>query len=702
MTTRVQAILTVVMVVCGGAHARSEPDPRLARAIDSVSAARLREFHDLLAAEPHVAGMPGDLRTVVRLEGLFGSFGLRVERHEIWPYLSRPVAAELQIVAPDRIDLPLNEEPVPGDALPAHPEQVMAHNAYSGSGDVTGEVVYAHYARQEDFATLAELGVEVRGRIVLARYGGNYRGFKAKFAEQAGAAGLVIFTDPADSGYMKGLPYPDGPWANDAHVQRGSIVTIGYSGDPLTPGVEATKDAGRLDPVNVPLPRIPVQPVGARAAREILSRMTGPGVPAGWQGGIGCAYRLTGGESLRVRLRVEQERRVTPTWNVLGTLVGAVHPDQMVIVGCHHDAWCCGASDPMAGMICLLETARILGELAAAGEPPARSIVFAAWGAEEHGIIGSSEWVEGRRDSLARDAVAYLNLDMAAMGPRFGSAASPSLRRVIADAARLVPQARDASGRSVYDEWIARGADPARSDLPLFGSLGGGSDHVGFYCHAGVPSAGLSGHGSDGTAYHSAYDTLAWYRKAVGEDYEPALMVARMTLATAWALANEPVVPYDPARYGAETLAHLAALSSRAGAAGLVGPIGADGIGAELAVLAGEARRFASRADAAMQDLERVLSSGGLNARRASGVHRAMMSFEQAWIDPAGIPERPWFRNLFASTDANTGYDSWVLPALRWAIEAGDRAAFADAEARYRAVFVRLNASLDELRRALE
>jgi N-acetylated-alpha-linked acidic dipeptidase len=255
----------------------------------------LLEFHQLIASEPHVAGTPGDRRNIERIAKAFGDMGLEVRVHEFWAYLSRPVSASLEIIGPEKLSLVTAEEPLAEDKFSSHPDRTFGWNAYSGSGDVSGSVVYANYGTKADFAKLAELGVDVQGKIVLARYGGNFRGYKAKFAELAGAAGVIIYTDPADSGYSKGIPYPEGGYSNSTCIERGSITTLGYSGDPLTPGIEATKDAPRLDPKTVDLPHIPVQPVSWAAAGEIMKRMTGPAVPAGWQGGLPFAYRTTGG-----------------------------------------------------------------------------------------------------------------------------------------------------------------------------------------------------------------------------------------------------------------------------------------------------------------------------------------------------------------------------------------------------------------------
>jgi N-acetylated-alpha-linked acidic dipeptidase len=622
--------------------------------LETPDPARLRAYHEMLGSEPHVAGTPGDQRVIEQLAETFAEMGLEVERHEFHAYLPRPLEAEVEIVSPVQMTLSLQEDALPEDPDTSHPELGVGWNAYSGNGDVTAEVVYANYGTKRDFEKLAELGVEVAGRIVIARYGGNYRGYKARFAQAAGAAGLIIYTDPDDSGYRRGITYPEGGWAHESHIQRGSIVTLPYSGDPLTPFVPADATAERLDAAAVDLPRIPVQPLSWRAASEILERMTGRAVPSGWQGGLPFAYRVTGGPDLHVRLMVRQDRRLRSSGNVVATIRGARDPEQLVVVGCHHDAWGFGASDPLAGLIVLMECARSFSELARQGIRPRRSVVFAAWGAEEFGIT-------------------YLNLDMAAMGPRFGASASPSLKPLLFAATRLVDQVRDESGASVYDAWLGRAGPDA--DEPTVGNLGGGSDHVGFLCHLGVPAFSIGGGGSPGSAYHSNHDTVAWYRQVVGDDYEPARMLTQVANIVAWRLADDAVLPLDPLRYATDARVHLNALRDRAA------QLDMDVDFSDLETSIGTLEEVAGPALVQLP----ALAAGPFADRVA--INERLIAAERSWLVPEGLPERPWFRNLFAATDPNSGYAAWMLPGLRYAIEKQDAAELERAILRYRVVF---------------
>jgi N-acetylated-alpha-linked acidic dipeptidase len=641
---------------------------------------RLRALHDKVSSEPHLAGSPGDARVVATLVETLQGLGLEVERQELRLYLARPIRAELHILAPKHIVLPVREDVLPEDRWSRHPGLGPGWVAYSGNGDVTGPVVYTNYGRKEDFEQLARLGVSLKGRIALARYGGNFRGYKARFAEAAGASGLVIYSDPGDSGYALGIEYPGGGWAHPSAIERGSLLTLPYPGDPLTPFEPATAEAERLDPATLDLPRIPVQPIGSRAAREILSRMTGPAVPRGWQGGLPFTYRLTGADGLKVRLRVEQERRLFTTANVVATLKGGRWAEQKVIVGSHHDAWTFGAADPNAGTIAVLEAARSFAEAARRGQRPERSIVFANWAAEEFGLLGSTEWVEAHREELRAGAVAYLNLDGAALGLELGASASPSLKGVIADAARAIPQPGGPAGQTVFEAWLARGEDPDRPGLPRMGDLGGGSDHVAFLCHLGIPSAGLSASGASGTAYHSAYDDLAWYRKVVGNDYASAALVTQMTNLVLARLANADLVPLDVPAYGLETPRLTADFATQARA---------HGISADLGRVAAAGRDFARRGRAFLAPFLDRLGAGSIAERDLYSLNERLRLVERAWADPAGLPGRPFFKNQFVATDEDSGYASWLLPAARRGLERRDQGEIDAGERRIAAIFER-------------
>ena len=663
-------------------------------------AERLRAWHDLVAFEPQVAGTPGDHRSIDRLLAAFASMGLAAEAWWFRPLLSRPLEASLEIVSPEgALALPLREAPIEADPDSSHPELDFAWNAFSGSGELEAEVVYANRGLAADYARLRAWGVEVEGKIVLVRYGGAYRGHKVRHAEANGAAGVVLFTDPADAGHRRGEVWPEGGWANASQIERGSVLTLPQPGDPLTPFEAALADAPRLGESDAGLFEVPVQPIGYAAAEEILRRMQGREAASleggeAWQGGIGTPYRVEGGPDLRLRMKVLQSRHLADTANVFGMIEGETHPQELVVVGCHHDAWGFGAGDPHAGTIVMLEVARAFGALAAEGVRPRRTLLFAAWGAEEYGIIGSTEWIEANRDRLASHGVAYLNLDMAAMGPRFSMNASPSLREAARRAAAAVPAAGDAAGRSVLERAEADGG----SFRP--GTPGGGSDHVGFVGHLAMPAATLHGGGSEGASYHSNYDTLAWYRAVVGDDYEPATMLARMTARLAAALAFEAVLPLRT-----EAVAADAAASLRRVAVPPAMPQVAEGVeslalrlDAVAAKAAGtDARLDAFAAAAAEAETSRI------EPARIETVNASLRAVDRAWWDERGLAGRPWFRNLAIAPDRESGYGATAMPILAEAIADGDAAAAADAIARlgkavdrFEAALAAIDAALDE------
>jgi len=711
---------------------------REARLLEAISPERLSAWHDALASVPHVAGTPGDARMVAVLAEAFGAMGLEVEVHPFVAYLARPVEARLTLVSPAEVELSLKEVALPGVPTTTLAELDFGWNAYSGSGTIEAELVYANYGRKEDFEALARLGVDCTGKLVIARYGGNYRGFKAKYAEEAGAAGLVIYTDPRDSGYGKGFVWPEGGWANDTCIQRGSIVTLPWIGDPLTPGIEATADAPRLDPETVALPRIPVQPIGWAAALQLLAPMRGESAPQNWQGGLPLRYRLTGGPDVRARLTVRQERSLVRSANVLATLRGrdaggdaeaarGTPHGPRVLIGSHHDAWGYGASDPTCGLITVLEAARVFAEDARVHGRLRRSITFAAWGAEEFGIIGSTEYVESRRAELTRDGVLYVNLDAASNGLTFSAAATPEARVLVADALASVPQPTRGAGApvidsggsadsgegaqgpvqsalqgfdaprlggaprpsgsaalpieyrgSVLDTWAPGVALDGAPDAALrapFGELGGGSDHAPFLALTGIPGVNLSAHGAEGTAYHSIYDDLVWYRATVGADYASARLIARATAVIAARAAEAPLAQISLVCGPAAVVQHLAELApaSKDGASEATARGGAaTEIVAAWTTTTAAFGALAARATA----LEAELIAVAAELARIEGHRRAvddlLRAWPRTWLDEAGLPGRPWFKNLYVAPDETSGYASWTLPGLRKAVIAGD------------------------------
>jgi N-acetylated-alpha-linked acidic dipeptidase len=631
-----------------------------------------REHHRIITREPHPTGSEAQRRVGEYLAQVMEAAGLEVQRAEYDVYLPQldGMVNEVEIATPVRKRLENREAALAEDPESSHPDLLPGWNAYSGSGDVTGEVVYANFGRKEDFEELAEMGVEVAGKVVIARYGGNFRGFKVKFAEEWGAIGVIMFNDP---GFAGGDEYPAGPQMNASTIQRGSALTLDWTGDPLTPfepalPLDGDVQVDRLDPAEVAFHTIPVLPIGYGAAQEILELMEGDPVPGGWGGGLPITYRLTGGDALTVRVNVQQRLDYTRATNIIGTIEGSEFPDEWVILGSHYDPWSFGAHDPNGGTTTLVQLAEALGQLVQEGCRPRRSILIAHWDAEEYGIIGSTEWVEHYLDDLDRNAVAYINADGAVTGQAFSSSSSPSLKGPIIEAAGAV-QYPGIEG-SVLDWWVANSRG---TDGPAIGNLGGGSDHVGFYTHAGIPSAGLSFGGSNGI-YHSNYDTFTFFERFSDPTWRSGPALARVDGVLALRLANADVIPYDVVRYATDVATHATGLET----------MGEDlGMEVELTALKRAAAGVEEAARAFVATRDARLARGPLGPREADAVNGALLGLERAFLHDDGLQGRPWSRSLYASPDPFSGYASWMLPGIRYEIATGNAAGVPTWEAIY-------------------
>ena len=607
-----------------------------------------------LTKKPHVAGSKANNDVIDYIAKSMNNAGLAVKKYPYDIYMSKaPGESYLEIVQPKRQPLSMKEDIVEGDPFSEDEDLWKGWNAYSGSGEVTAEVVYANYGRKEDFEKLKEMGVDVSGKIVIARYGGNFRGYKAKFAEAAGAAGLIIYTDPIDSGYFKGLVYPEGPYYSESTIQRGSLLTEDFTGDPLTPYEPALPLDGdikvkRKKPADAQLHSIPVTPIGYGAAKEILGQMNGDAVPSGWQGGLPFTYRLQGGSALKVFLKVEQPREFVRVHNVIGTVKGSVYPDEWIILGCHLDAWGFGATDPNSGTAMLLSLSETLGKLVNEGKGPKRSILIGHWDAEEHGVIGSAEWVEEMRDELNAKAVAYMNFDGGVSGKRFGASSSPSLKELVLASAKQVDYPY--SDLSLYDQW--RGAKEA----PSIGNLGGGSDHIGFYMHVGVPS--MSGGAGGTTVYHSNYDSFRYYERYVDPEFQMGPTIEKFAGIMSLRLANATLIPYDLNRYPNDLKMHFDRAEEK------VRQLKSDFKGFEKTRQA--IADLSAAAASATENLSNRVNDKGLSAVEIQFLNRQLIALEKSFIDQKGMYYGDWFKSIYASSDPFSGYASWILPGIEY------------------------------------
>ncbi|HKC80218.1 MAG TPA: M20/M25/M40 family metallo-hydrolase [Gemmatimonadaceae bacterium] len=612
-----------------------------------------------LSLQPHMAGTAAQARTRDYVIDKMKSWGLQTEVRTYSIWMPHPVSTRVWRISPDPIELNLQEGRVAEDTTSFAFPQVAPFNGYGAAGDVRGDVVYVNYGLIEDYAQLDSMGVSVKGKIAIARYGRSFRGIKAREAEKHGALGLIIYSDPADDGFARGDVYPAGPMRPSQGIQRGSVMNM--NGDPSTPGYPSTANAKRIAVASMDVPRIPVLPISYGNATELLRGLTGQSIPQPWQGGLPFRYHVGPGP-VQARIAVETDAATNPykqIWDTFGTIRGSMYPDEIVIIGGHRDAWGPGAADNVSGTVSVLEAARAIAEQVKAGNRPKRTIVFATWDAEEWGLIGSTEFVEQDSLRLARSAVAYLNQDDVAQGPNFGGGGSPSLRALLRDVAKTVP---DPSGKgSVYEVWRKRANLSADTLEPQMGDPGGGSDFAGFYNHLGIPIADWGFGGPQGV-YHSAYDSYHWMEKFGDPTFEVHAAAARIGTAALLRIANADILPYDYVEY-ARTMQRFSSQVERAIAEKHWQLSGAV-LNAAVARMESAAVAFTTARDGAL--------SAQLSPTIAKQVNATLLGVERELTRPQGLVTRPWFRNLVYASDENNGYATMVLPSVNEAIRAGD------------------------------
>jgi N-acetylated-alpha-linked acidic dipeptidase len=659
-------------------HAQEHTQQKVEEVFEaSIDQTRFKTHLQKLTERPHVAGSSTNEAVQAYMASVMKSAGLEVTSYPYDVYLpSTPGESFIEIVTPVRQTITQQEDILEEDPFSSDELLWKGWNSFSGSGDVTAEVVYVNYGTREDFEMLKTLGVSVEGKVALARYGGNFRGYKAKFAEANGAAGLLIYSDPKDNGYALGLVYPEGPYFNASTIQRGSLLTVDFTGDPLTPfepalPLDGKKKVKRLKPSEVGLHTIPVLPIAYGEAQKIMSQMTGAAVPLAWQGGLPFTYRLEGGSHLKVRVKVDQPINYTRVANVVGTLKGAELPDEWIILGCHFDAWGFGATDPNSGTAMLLSLSESLGKLAAQGHRPKRSIMIAHWDAEEHGVIGSSEWVEQLSDELGAKAIAYMNFDGGVSGKNFGASASPTLKKLITEASKAVDYPY--TDQSLYDFWKRGAAEPS------IGNLGGGSDHIAFYMHVGVPS--LSGGAGGPTPYHSNYDSFHYYSTFVDPEFQMGPTIEHLAGLMALRLSNHSIVDYDVARYATDLKLHFASAENKVKA---YHP-SFDGFAAS--------KQSLETLEGTAQELATALEQAGIQEisnKALKEVNTQLIGLEKSFIEEKGMDYGSWYRSLYASTDPFSGYASWMLPGIEYEVSLKRSENLAAWDTRYAAAIDRL------------
>ncbi len=643
------------------------PDPKLAE-----------EHLRILTKDPHMAGTIEDKATADYVAQKFRDAGLATEIVEYKVWMNYPLEINVDLTAPAGVEMhgPTRER-VEGDAYQDDPRVVMPFNGMSPSGDVEADVVYANYGTPEDFDRLEKLKVDVRGKIVLVRYGQNFRGVKVFIAEERGAAGMIIYSDPADDGWRRGDKYPDGPWRPDTGVQRGSVgFMFEFPGDPTTPGVASLPslpEAQRVSPEkSAQMAKIPVTPISYHDAWPILQHLGGPDSPREWQGSLPFTYHTGPGPS-RLKVHLKQDYQYRSLWDVIGRVNGSELTDQWVVAGNHRDAWVYGAVDPNSGTAAMLESVHGVGELLRSGWKPKRTLVFCSWDGEEEGLMGSTEWVEQHEAEL-RNAAAYFNVDVAVSGTKFGASAVPSLKQFLRDVTKIVPSPK---GGTVYEAWQKSTQPDAqatqspteaigdsrrtpvaqvKSDVAV-GDLGSGSDYTAFLQHAGVPSSDVSSSGAYGV-YHSVFDNLAWFKKFADPDFVYVQEMARILGLEAVRMADADVLPYDYEEYGKEVTAYLEAARKRS--EDKFGKGGLDFVAVDAA-----AHRFQSAG-------AKILAKQKNPPHDASRLNQALIDAERAMLVPQGLPHRPFFRHVIYAPGEYTGYAAVVIPGVNEALDKGD------------------------------
>jgi N-acetylated-alpha-linked acidic dipeptidase len=627
----------------------------------------IKRWARALGARPHVAGTAAQAITRDSVLAWMARAGLDVHSDTFLAYLPHPRLVSLERLHPAPRPISLEEPELPEAGDPAR-DPFGAFNAHTGSGRAEGDVVFANYGLPGDYAVLDSLGVEVDGTIVVARYGRSFRGIKVREAEQRGAVGLILYSDPADDGYRAGDVYPGGPMRPEFGVQRGSVLNS--SGDPSTPGWPSLPGARRLPEKEMSgIARIPVLPVSYEAAGELLSGLDGPSAPRGWQGALPFYYR-TGPGPVRAGLTTETERgreALHPIHNTIGVLPGSELPDEWVILGAHRDAWGPGALDNVSGTAAVIAAAHAFAAAAREGWRPRRTIVFATWDAEEWGLVGSTEWVESHADEVGGAAVAYLNQDSPVSGPNFYASSTPELKLLVQGAAAAV-ESPDGGG-SVLEKWADHVAGAGPSGRPRVGDLGGGSDHVPFVQMLGIPGAGF-GFGGRGGVYHSAYDAADWMERFGDPGYRRHAATASVLAVLAARLANAELLPYDFAGLAAD-------LEKRVGEA--IGEMrrsveereiptleeALEAVRAKVYRLGEEAGRFDSVVAVALEE--------GVEAGDLRDANHHIRSAARAFISERDLPGgRPGLRQILYATDPDNGYATLALPGIRLALRHED------------------------------
>jgi len=655
----------------------------------------------IMSAHPHHVGSPWDKANAEYLYNKFKSWGYNVQIETFYVPFPTPKERLLEMTGPTTFKATLAEKPLKEDATSGQTaEQLPTYNCWSPDGDVTGELVFVNYGIPEDYDYLDRLGISVKGKIVIAKYGRSWRGIKPKVAQEHGAIGCLIYSDPKDDGYYDGDVYPKGAFKNEYGVQRGSVLDMPiYPGDPLTPDVGATKDAKRLDRSEAAtLLKIPVQPISYHGAEPLLRALDGPVAPPDWRGALPFTYHIGPGKA-RVHLKLAFNWDMKELHDVIAKLPGSEWPDEWVIRGNHHDAWVNGAADPLSGQSAMLEEARAVSELLKTGWKPKRTIVYCAWDGEEPGLLGSTEWVEEHGTELQQKAVVYINSDGNGRG-YLGVEGSHALEPFMNEVARDVtdPETHLSVAERMHERELVNAANNGRLKKDLMqkksftiGALGSGSDYSPFLQHLGIPSFNLGFGGEDpGGEYHSIYDSYDDYRRFKDPSFAYGIALAETAGRTTLRMADAALLPFDFRAlyktingYATELMTELDQLRETTELTNqlIKEHIFGNATDTALHLMPPAVKdqvpylNFSSLQNA-LNDLEKVtnrladtLAKSKSTGARADAVNQALYKAEQQLLSVNGLPRRPWYRHTIYAPGFYTGYGVKTLPGIREAIE---------------------------------
>jgi N-acetylated-alpha-linked acidic dipeptidase len=658
-----------------------------ARYDQTLNRDNLRTWMKQMTARPHHVGSPHGKANAEAMAALFKSWGYEtaVERFDV--LFPTPKTRVVELVGPERYTAQLREPALEEDTTSSQFDEILPpYNAYSTDGDVTGELVYVNYGVPADYERLAQHGIDVRGKIVIARYGGSWRGIKPKVAAERGAIGCLIYSDPRDDGYFAGETYPSGGFRSEHSVQRGSVADMPlYPGDPLTPGTGSTQNAPRLTREQAQtITKIPVLPISYADALPLLRNLRGPIAPESWRGALPITYRLGSGPA-RVHIKLEFDWKVVPAYDVIARLRGSEFPDQWIVRGNHHDAWVHGALDPVSGMVALMEEARAIGELAKSGWRPRRTLVFAAWDAEEQGLLGSTEWVETHLAELKEKAVLYINSDSNGRG-FLEAGGSHTLERFVTEVARDVedPQRKVSvlERRRAAELVAAESAEERKTVrdaalLQLY-ALGSGSDYTPFLQHAGIASlnVGFGGEEKYGV-YHSAYDSFDHFTRFSDPGFAYGIAQAKVTGRMMLRLANADFLPFEAATFAA-TVARYVGEVTKLAERMREATQEETALRAARELASDPTETFVARSEDApvphleFAPLQNALARLQKNARAFDAAKtrddKIVMRLERALSREQGLPGRPWYRHHVYAPGFYTGYGVKTLPGVREAI----------------------------------